>query len=263
MRAVFGVTDAQRRERLRVLLRGLLDAGSSAQLQFQVLLARRFGRRGPLTMLHELGVEIDELLLAEIAERRADPAAAERDDILTLLLAARFEDGSAMSDRELRDQLMTLLVAGHETTATGLAWTFDLLLHHSAVRNRLKDELAGGGEEYLDAVVKESLRVRPVVPGIGRVVRGGPARRPPAGVRAPRRRARSSRRDGCDAGDLADAHARGPVPGAVRVQAGALPGAAADDLRLDPLRWRHPPVPRRGVRGDGDADRPRRDRAAP
>ena len=168
MRAVFGVTDAQRRERLRVLLRGLLDAGSSAQLQFPVLLARRFGRRGPLTMLHELGVEIDELLLAEIAERRADPAAAERDDILTLLLAARFEDGSAMSDRELRDQLMTLLVAGHETTATALAWTIDLLARHPATLARLTAEVGRDEDRYLRAVIAESLRLRPVVPLAGR-----------------------------------------------------------------------------------------------
>ena len=71
--------------------------------------------------------ETDQILLAEIDERRADADLGSRDDILSLLVAARFEDGSAMSDTELRDQLMTLLLAGHETTATGLAWSFDLL----------------------------------------------------------------------------------------------------------------------------------------
>jgi cytochrome P450 len=77
-----------------------------------------------------------------------------------------------MDDQELRDQLMTLLLAGHETTATGLAWTFDLLLHTPRVLARLREDL--GDSEYLDAVVKESLRLRPVVPGVGRVVRGEP-----------------------------------------------------------------------------------------
>ena len=80
----------------------------------------------------------DELLYAEIAEHRRRPDLAERDDILSMLLTARFDDGSAMEDREVRDQLMTLLLAGHETTATGLAWTFDLLLHHPDALVRLR-----------------------------------------------------------------------------------------------------------------------------
>ena len=84
----------------------------------------------------------DELLYAEIAEHRRRPDLAERDDILSMLLTARFEDGSEMDDRELRDQLMTLLLAGHETTATGLAWAFDLLLHHPEALARLEAELA-------------------------------------------------------------------------------------------------------------------------
>jgi cytochrome P450 len=75
-----------------------------------------------------------------------------------------------MSDSELRDQLMTLLLAGHETTATGLAWTFDLLLHHPEAHRRLLAELEAGGTEYLDAVIEESLRIRPVVPITGRLL---------------------------------------------------------------------------------------------
>ena len=115
---------------------------------------------------------IDELLAAEIAERRADPALEDRDDILSMLVAARFEDGSRMEDAELRDQLMTLLLAGHETTATALAWTFDLLFHRPDALARLVDEVRnGGGHEYLDAVIEESLRVRPVVPFTGRELR--------------------------------------------------------------------------------------------
>jgi cytochrome P450 len=81
-----------------------------------------------------------------------------------------------MTDKELRDELVTLLVAGHETTATGLAWAFELLLRTPRVMGKLKDSLADpdGNETYLDAVVKEALRLRPVIPGIGRVVRGEP-----------------------------------------------------------------------------------------
>src|SRR5438093_972845 len=108
--------------------------------------------------------DIDALLAAEIAHRRADP----REDILSMLVAARFEDGEPMDGGEVRDQLMTLLVAGHETTATGLAWTFDLLLRHPRVLERLIAAVDAGDEAYVRAVVSESLRLRPVVPLAGR-----------------------------------------------------------------------------------------------
>jgi cytochrome P450 len=83
-------------------------------------------------------------------------------------VASRFEDGSAMDDSELRDQLMTLLLAGHETTATALAWTFDLLLRNAPALARLRAELDAEGEDYLRAVITESLRLRPVIPIAGR-----------------------------------------------------------------------------------------------
>jgi cytochrome P450 len=107
---------------------------------------------------------VDELLYAEIAERRAD--GRDGDDVLTLLLAARHEDGSPMSDVELRDELMTLLTAGHETTATGLSWAFERLLRTPRVMERVLSSL--DDEEYLDAVVKETLRVRPVIVDVAR-----------------------------------------------------------------------------------------------
>src|SRR4029077_11158791 len=122
----------------------------------------------PLEGLRRLMGEIDELVFAEIAERRSDPALSEREDILSLLVGARFADGSAMDDRELRDQLLTLLLAGHETTATGLAWTFDLLLRHPPVLARLVESVDAGEDAYVRAVVSESLRLRPVVPLAGR-----------------------------------------------------------------------------------------------
>jgi cytochrome P450 family 135 len=169
LKAVFGVTDPARDARLHERLPLLLGDTASPALQFRVLLSRRLGRGDPLAGMRELLVEIDELLLAEIAERRSDPAAAEREDILSLLVAARFEDGSEMSDREVRDQLVTLLLAGHETTATALAWTFDLLLRNPATLTRLTAEVDAGEEDtYLRAVISESLRLRPVVPLAGR-----------------------------------------------------------------------------------------------
>jgi cytochrome P450 len=169
LRIVFGVTDPTRLGRLRVLLPALLDGTSSAALSFRVLLARRLGRPDPLAAFAELAAAIDEVLLADIAERRAAGDGGTRLDVLSLLLQARFDDGSAMSDREVRDQLVTLLLAGHETTATALAWAFDLLTHNPAVLERLVTEARDdAGDRYTRAVVSESLRLRPVVPLAGR-----------------------------------------------------------------------------------------------
>ena len=167
--AVFGVSDEQRLARLRTLLGGLLDSTSGQGLQVRYLLSQRISRMDdPLVELRRSQLEADELLAAEAAERRADPNLGQREDILSMLVAARFEDGEPMSDAELRDQLMTLLVAGHETTATALAWTFDLLLRNPAVLERLRAEIRDGSEEYLRATISEALRLRPVIPLAGR-----------------------------------------------------------------------------------------------
>jgi cytochrome P450 len=163
LRVVFGVTDEARRERLRIALPRFLAETSSSWLSFRVLLAGRLGRRSPLEDLAGVREELDGLLFSEIAERRA--SGSRGDDILSLLLEARFEDGSQMDDRELRDHLMTLLLAGHETTATALAWTVELLLRNPAALERLIRER---DETYLRAVISESLRLRPVVPLAGR-----------------------------------------------------------------------------------------------
>jgi cytochrome P450 len=170
LRAVFGVADEQRRARLRELLKDLLGSTASAGLQFAVLLSRRLGvGPDPLARLQALSAGIDELLLAEVAERRADPeGTAAREDICSLLVRARFEDGEAMDDREVRDQLVTLLIAGHETTATALAWTLDLLTRHPETLARLASEVRAGEEAYLRAVIAEALRLRPVLPLAGR-----------------------------------------------------------------------------------------------
>jgi cytochrome P450 family 135 len=168
LRVVFGVTDPARMTRLRSLVRGMLQGTASPALQVFALLADRIGSKGPMRRFEELVEEVDEELFTLIRERRADPEMEGRDDILSALMSARFKDGTAMSDAELRDQLMTLLIAGHETTATALAWTFDLLLRHPVALERLRAEIDAGGEEYMRATIAESLRLRPVVPIAGR-----------------------------------------------------------------------------------------------
>jgi len=113
----------------------------------------------------------DALLLDEIRERRAAGDVEERGDILSMLMAARDEDGQPLSDAELRDELMTLLVAGHETTATALAWTLERVVRHPAVLEQLEEEARSATDDatpYLDAVIKETLRLRPVVPAVVR-----------------------------------------------------------------------------------------------
>jgi cytochrome P450 len=119
-------------------------------------------------MLDEAIRPADELIYEEIRVRRGASDLAERDDVLSLLLQARHDDGTEMSDKELRDELMTLLVAGHETSATALAWTLEALTRHPAALERLRDEVDAGDDNYLDAVIKETLRIRPVVPGVVR-----------------------------------------------------------------------------------------------
>ena len=168
LRVVFGVTGGSRLERLRGMLKRLLEQTASGTAQLVGLGTRRLGSRGPWGKFEELLREVDDQLYAEIAERRSDPDLERRDDILSALLLARFEDGEAMSDAELRDQLITLLLAGHETTATALAWAFDLLLRHPEPLRRLRESLERGEDDYLRATVTESLRLRPVVPIAGR-----------------------------------------------------------------------------------------------
>jgi cytochrome P450 family 135 len=168
LRAVFGVSSGPRLDRLRGMLATVLQETASPGRQVLGLALQRFGGRGMFAHFERELREVDELLLAEIAEHRQRPDLEEREDILSMLMLAEFEDGSRMEDRELRDQLMTLLLAGHETTATALAWTFDLLLRHPAALGRLRDSLAAGEEDYLRATISESLRLRPVIPLAGR-----------------------------------------------------------------------------------------------
>ena len=168
LRVVFGVSSGPRLERLRQMLSTVLQETASPGRQVLGLALQRLGGPGMFARFEGQLREVDDLLLAEIAEHRDRPDLEEREDILSMLMQAEFEDGTRMEDRELRDQLMTLLLAGHETTATALAWTFDLLLRHPSVLARLRESLAAGEEDYLRATISESLRLRPVIPLAGR-----------------------------------------------------------------------------------------------
>jgi cytochrome P450 family 135 len=152
LRLVFGIEDAARLERLRALLPKLGDQGAWL---FWLQPHSRYMWFPPMKAVFRTRDAVDEILFDEIAKRRADPSVADRNDILSLLIT-----GSDADDQELRDELMTLLAAGHETTATALAWAFERLARHPEVVERIRVE---EGEEYLDAVVKETLRIRPVV----------------------------------------------------------------------------------------------------
>jgi cytochrome P450 len=167
LRAVFGVRGEDRLARFRATLPQLTEA--SGVVMWLPFLRHNFGPWSPWARFQRMRRAVDALVYEEIRLRRADPAIEERDDVLSLLLQARHEDGSLMSDEELRDELITLLTAGHETSATALAWAFERLLRTPPALERLLDDLED--DAYLDAVVKETLRVRPVVIDVARVVK--------------------------------------------------------------------------------------------
>jgi cytochrome P450 len=161
--AIFGEAGSTRAEELRTLLDKLFDLSAS-----MILL---FGLRQLLTgevsppRIRDTRAAIDSLLVAEIERRRSKHDGS---GILSLLLEARDEQGEPLSDAEICDELVTLLLAGHETTATALAWTFERLVRHRPVLQRLEHELSDGEHSYLDATLNESLRVRPVVMDVAR-----------------------------------------------------------------------------------------------
>ena len=167
LRTVIGTTDPARLAALRVVLPRVLRIGPWQSL---AVMKPELLQTWPWRRLRRAIADADRLLYAEIADHRADPRLAERTDALSMLVRASDEDGREMTDRELRDQLITLLLAGHDTTATGLAWALERLSRHPAVLQRAVRAAEDGDDDYLDAVAKETLRNRPVVFDVGRIL---------------------------------------------------------------------------------------------
>jgi len=180
LRTVFGLDEGPQMGALRARLIRLLTIGSNPMYLVPILRVNF----GPLTAWAEIArlrEETDAMLYAEIRKRR-DAGPSDRTDVLTMLVAARDEDGQPMGDQELRDQMMTLLVAGHETTATSLAWFVHQALAHPEVHARLREEVrsvVGEGPvaaehvpklEYLDAAICETMRLNPIIPLVARKV---------------------------------------------------------------------------------------------
>jgi cytochrome P450 len=168
--AVFGTTEAARAERTRAALKEFLDWGTSPR-QIAYLSLMDVDRQERNFFFKRARAKVDAVVYDEIADARRREDLEEREDILSLLLQARHEDGSPMSDEELRDELMTLLLAGHETTATSLAWAIERLVRHPEAMERLVTEAKEGGTEYAEAVCKETLRMRPVLPIVARLLK--------------------------------------------------------------------------------------------
>jgi cytochrome P450 len=161
IRAVFGITERERISELKQLLPRMSSINPLLAFDF---VRRDFGRLSPGGRFLRVRARVDEMLYEEIDRRRNESDHDGRSDILTLLLSARDEDGNPLSDEELRDELITLLLAGHETTATSIGWAFERLLRTPFALERLAAEArAGESTEYVDAVIKETLRLRPVV----------------------------------------------------------------------------------------------------
>src|SRR3989440_10589232 len=168
LRAVFGIEDSERLERLRTALLAMLNVNMiHGALPFTRV---DLGPRSPWGRYLRARAAADEIIFEQIAGRRAQAGGEERDDVLALLLAVEDEDGEGLSDAELRDELVTLLMAGHEATARALAWAFERLVRHPAALARVREEAAAGDDAYLEAVIRETLRARPVVIDVARTL---------------------------------------------------------------------------------------------
>ncbi|MFG2994502.1 cytochrome P450 [Streptomyces sp. NPDC048257] len=166
LQVVFGVTEEARLRRMRPLVRGIADIGPVTLLGLPYPLLQRFG---PWRRHIALQRGLDELLYAEITGRRRAADLHSRTDVLSRLLqAAENEEGGGFTDPELRDQLITLLLAGHETTATGLAWALHELVREPEQLRRAQRAADEGDDAYLTAVAKEALRLKPVVYEVAR-----------------------------------------------------------------------------------------------
>jgi cytochrome P450 len=168
LQVVFGVTDERRLAELRPLVNRTVNVSPAVFLGWGF---PRLQQLGPWRRAFENQAALDRVIYAEIAERRQAADLAARTDVLSQLLLVRDEDDPAdtgLTDEELRDQLVTLLLAGHETTATALAWTLHELAKDPAQEARARDAATRGDDDYLEAVLKESMRLHPVIPMVVR-----------------------------------------------------------------------------------------------
>jgi cytochrome P450 len=168
MTAIFGVTGGERQESLRNRVHAVLAWGSNPWRMARHQFAYMRGWGPPRSFLRVLA-PVDTQVFEEIERTRQDPRLEQRDDILALLVRAHRDD-NPLTDREIRDQLVTLLIQGHTSTANGIAWALERLMRHPEVNDRLRAEVEAGSEDYLDAVVKETLRLRPPLPFVMRRV---------------------------------------------------------------------------------------------
>ena len=155
LQAVLGISDVATRRRLRRIFDAVMSPLNSL-IMFVPRLARRSRWNVLSRRAWSLKDELDALLFAHIAATRTDERLAEREDILAMMVLARDEEGSGLTDQQLRDELITLIAAGHETTATAIAWGVELLVHNPAVMSKARE----GDDAYIDALVKEVLRIR-------------------------------------------------------------------------------------------------------
>lgn len=161
LRTVFGA-EGPALDRLRVLIPAAVNFGSRLALAPSVV-KKDFGRGSLGDRFAYYKREVDDIIFSLMRDARSDPGFEERSDVLALLLQARYDNGEPLSDRHIADELLTQLVAGHETTSTQLAWAVERIQRHPTVLARLTDEVGAGGTEYMLAVLAEVQRTRPVL----------------------------------------------------------------------------------------------------
>ncbi len=171
VQVIFGVHEAAEISRLGGPFAELLELALSTETPIRYA-ARRLGALRSWGTLADINRKIDDLVMPLIAQRRSDAMRRRPADILSMLVDARSEDGEQLSDREIRADIVTLMLAGHETTATTLAWLVDLLAHRPQVQDRVRAEVGTGRTDYTEAVINETLRLHPVAPITGRMTAG-------------------------------------------------------------------------------------------
>jgi cytochrome P450 len=165
LRSLLGVSNPVTRDALRSVFDSMVSLPGSSVAGYFPRLGKRTRWNIPAERYWRLRDSLDATLTAQIAASRSDPALEERGDILAMLMRVQDGEGNrALSDEDLRDELKALITAGHETTGTGVAWAAELLAHHPEVQETAREAALRGDDEYLDALVREVLRMRTPVP---------------------------------------------------------------------------------------------------